>query len=916
MKRTSHILWFSVFYVLLLAGTSYPGPVAPPVISKAFGAASVPLNGSTSLSFTIRNINTTDTLTGIGFTDTLPAGLTVASSSASVCGGTLTTTAPTGIALLGASIAISGQCEFNVTVTGAVLGNYTNTTDNVTSSNGGTGNAATANLTVANPFSLEINGSRFIPALTSMGNVTMSGAVSVTNPSVMTTSADFTGSTICSGGSVILNGLAAATKVLSADGSGLIISSDMNHIRGDIIQNAPITASGLFGIFFCQPKAQIKANFFIYPTVANINGVSGQAIWYDDSLIYNGNLNVSIGSPSNPVVLVVDGNLTFNGSGNVTIYGFVYVTGALFVNGPVNLQIIGASAVEGTAVSNGALGEIVYDSGVLTKASYLTPLCIAPIGPSITSGNSTDFTIGSAGSFTVTTTGNPAPTINSSGNLPGGVTFTDNANGTATLDGTPTAGTAGIYPLTFMASNGVLSDATQNFTLTVAQAGSTTSLNSSLNPSIFGQTVTFDATVSGGAGTPTGTVTFTEGATTHCSLVSLNGSGQATCSISSLTAGTHTIAATYSGDGNYNGSSGTVDQTVYYAVSFESGGNGTVNGTTSQMLSPGSSTTEVSAVPADGYYFVNWTGTGGFVTTAANPLTVSNVTANMTITANFAVIAVVTSIIPDPATPGRVITGNDGYGVYIGTTSGGVITWAPATTQPTNLRIKLLVINLTTGSTLFAATYGGGVFRSTDSGDNWAVCKDGSGVENGGLTNLNVVSMGIDASGKLYAGTEGGIFASSDGCVSWNDKSTDLPNPASNPPVVIVIDPVTPTTLYAGLDDGGVYKSINSGGTWNVATTPPTNTRVKALVIKPGNSTKLYAATYGGGVFKSINNSGDPANNGMDWGACGNTDLTNLNVVSLTIDANGKLYAGTEAGVFTSSDNCDNWTEMNNGLPN
>src|SRR5207249_972801 len=49
----------------------------PPVIIKAFGAASIPLNGSTSLSFTIQNNNTTQTLSSIGFSDTLPAGLII-----------------------------------------------------------------------------------------------------------------------------------------------------------------------------------------------------------------------------------------------------------------------------------------------------------------------------------------------------------------------------------------------------------------------------------------------------------------------------------------------------------------------------------------------------------------------------------------------------------------------------------------------------------------------------------------------------------------------------------------------------------------------------------------------------------------------------------------------------------------------
>ena len=62
----------------------------------------------------------------------------------------------------------------------------------------------------------------------------------------------------------------------------------------------------------------------------------------------------------------------------------------------------------------------------------------------------------SPGTFTVTTTGSPTPAISETGALPSGVTFTDNGNGTATLAGTPAAGTAGSYPLTISAANGVL----------------------------------------------------------------------------------------------------------------------------------------------------------------------------------------------------------------------------------------------------------------------------------------------------------------------------------------------------------------------------------------------------------------------------------------------------------------------------
>ncbi|MBZ5537190.1 MAG: hypothetical protein LAO31_14645, partial [Acidobacteriia bacterium] len=87
----------------------------------------------------------------------------------------------------------------------------------------------------------------------------------------------------------------------------------------------------------------------------------------------------------------------------------------------------------------------------------------------ITSANTTTFTVGSPGSFTVTATGTPMPTLYEVGALPSGVTFTDNGNGTATLAGTP--GAPGGYPFVITAWNGVSPNATQNFTLTVNTPG-------------------------------------------------------------------------------------------------------------------------------------------------------------------------------------------------------------------------------------------------------------------------------------------------------------------------------------------------------------------------------------------------------------------------------------------------------------
>src|SRR6266852_2597203 len=99
--------------------------------------------------------------------------------------------------------------------------------------------------------------------------------------------------------------------------------------------------------------------------------------------------------------------------------------------------------------------------------------------PTITSANNTTFTAGAPNTFTVTTSGFLAPpTITETGALPGGVSFTDNGNGTATLAGTPDALTGGTYSFTITAANGVGSNATQTFTLTVDQAPAITSISS------------------------------------------------------------------------------------------------------------------------------------------------------------------------------------------------------------------------------------------------------------------------------------------------------------------------------------------------------------------------------------------------------------------------------------------------------
>jgi len=90
------------------------------------------------------------------------------------------------------------------------------------------------------------------------------------------------------------------------------------------------------------------------------------------------------------------------------------------------------------------------------------------------------------------------------------------------------------------------------------------SLSSSPNPSSFGQDVAIVASVTGGAGTPTGTVRFRDGPGDiyGCTAVPLSG-GSATCHTDGLASGSHSLNAVYSGDPDYNeATSGSINQSV------------------------------------------------------------------------------------------------------------------------------------------------------------------------------------------------------------------------------------------------------------------------------------------------------------------------------------------------------------------
>jgi uncharacterized repeat protein (TIGR01451 family) len=175
-----------------------PPVVAPPTIAKAFGTPIMLVNGTTTLTFTPTNPNPGTALTGVGFTDTLPAGLVVATPNglASTCEGTVTAVAGTGnVDLINGGLPASGSCTITVNVTGATAGVKNNTTSAVTSTEGGTGGAASASLAVVAPPAVvppTIAKAFAVPSIVVNGTTTLTFTLTNPNPGTVLTGVGFT----------------------------------------------------------------------------------------------------------------------------------------------------------------------------------------------------------------------------------------------------------------------------------------------------------------------------------------------------------------------------------------------------------------------------------------------------------------------------------------------------------------------------------------------------------------------------------------------------------------------------------------------------------------------------------------------------------------------------------------------------
>jgi hypothetical protein len=275
-------------------------PAAPPTISKAFGAATVLVNGSTSLTFNLANPNPTP-LSGVGFSDALPAGLVVSTPNGltgSCGGGVISAIAGgTNISLAGATLPANGSCTFSVNVTGTTSGTKVNTTGAVTAIESGPGATASASLAVGAAIAAPPTISKALGATTIALNGTTSLTFNLANPNpataltgvgfsdalpaglVVSTPNGLTGS--CGGG--VISAIAGGTNIslagatLPANGSCTFSVNVTGTTSGTKVNTTgPVTAaqSGPGG----TAAASVTVSAAAAPTISKVFGADSLAV--------------------------------------------------------------------------------------------------------------------------------------------------------------------------------------------------------------------------------------------------------------------------------------------------------------------------------------------------------------------------------------------------------------------------------------------------------------------------------------------------------------------------------------------------------------------------------------------------------------------------------------------------------------
>ena len=326
----------------------------------------------------------------------------------------------------------------------------------------------------------------------------------------------------------------------------------------------------------------------------------------------------------------------------------------------------------------------------------------------------------------------------------------------------------------------------------------------------------------------------------------------------------------------------------------------------------------------------------------------------------------VTGIAVDPTDPKTIYEASAGGGVWK-TTDGGT-TWTPLTDNQPTLAMGSIAVAPSNHLKIYAGTgeannsgdseHGDGILVSDDGGATWTLNSSGGALDGTAIGQIAVdpanasiayAAVGTDSSLNGKIGVNEGIWKTTDGGTTWTNMTATLSLPNSTSPAsvdwsAVVVDPNTPTIVYAAIGDwykgvsNGIYRSTDSGTTWSLLANAPNGIDGKlgriALAVSPAAKTTgqhvLYIASsnytnYGLGYFQRSDNADAATPTFTDLSATtpdflggGNGSGQGWYDIAVNVDANGNVYcsgvenynAGGADAIITSSNLGVTWNDI------
>ena len=253
-----------------------------------------------------------------------------------------------------------------------------------------------------------------------------------------------------------------------------------------------------------------------------------------------------------------------------------------------------------------------------------------------------------------------------------------------------------------------------------------------------------------------------------------------------------------------------------------------------------------------------------------------------------------------------------GGGLYLSTDGGD--TW---TVQPGGPALSYSTVAVG-DEQLYVGTLGGGVYTATVNPDH-SVGWQGSHGPTAEIHAIQLLSI-PDRPGTLFATSfPGGVFKSTDDGASWDEANFGLPgfalpDPSRNGYYALVVNPANPEELYLGIYGYGVYRSEDGAATWLPANTGLGNQYVYTLMVEEDGS-HVWAATNDG--MQSLWRSPTDTPGRLSWTPAPDDPASWQAVTGIAINPENPdemTIAAFPAGVFATPDGGVHWYERSNNL--